>query len=67
MESAGSKDLFVFYELLIWGIKEKNLGFVIDQIDTQFPKIVNECLINKRTQDRFLAFFTTQVAEILKK
>ena len=40
MESAGSKDLFVFYELLIWGIKERNVEFLTDQIDLQFPRIV---------------------------
>ena len=30
MESSGSKDLFVFYELLVWSIREKNLDFFTD-------------------------------------
>jgi hypothetical protein len=30
MESAGSKDLFVFYELLVWGIRERNQEFFED-------------------------------------
>jgi len=67
MESAGSRDLFVFYELLIWGIREGNLNLIKDQIDNTFPKILQDCLVNRRTLDRFLAFFTPQVADILKK
>jgi len=30
MENAGSKDLFVFYEMLLWGIKESNIDFIRD-------------------------------------
>jgi len=30
IESAGSKDLFVFYELLIWGIKDDNVIFLTE-------------------------------------
>lgn len=67
MENAGTKDLFLFYELLIWGLKEGNLPFLKDQIETSFPRIVYDCVGNRRTLDRFLAFFTTQVAEMLIK
>ena len=28
MESAGSKDLFVFYELLLWALREGNAAFL---------------------------------------
>lgn len=58
MESAGSKDLFVFYEMLIWGIRERNIKFIDEQINQAFPKIIADCLVNRRTLDRFLAFFT---------
>lgn len=58
MESAGTKDLFMFYELLIWGLKEGNMPFLRDQVECTFPRIVFDCVENKRTLDRFLAFFT---------
>lgn len=58
MEQTGSKDLFVFYDLLLWGIKVQNLSFVIDQIDEAFPRIVYDCLSNRRIMERFQAFFS---------
>jgi len=48
MENAGSKDLFVFYEMLLWGIKEGNMDFIKDQIEINFRSIVKECMNNKR-------------------
>lgn len=30
IEQTGSRDLFVFYDVLIWGIKQHNLDFVRD-------------------------------------
>ena len=65
IEQTGSRDLFVFFEVLLWGIKQHNLDFVREQIEKSFPQIVYECLTNRRVLDRFLAFFTVQVAEIL--
>eukprot|EP00347_Sterkiella_histriomuscorum_P007735 403347755 len=67
MENAGSKDLFVFYELLIWAIKAGNVEFVEDQIQNSFKAIILDCLKNKRTFDRFLAFFGPQEIEQVKK
>lgn len=67
MENAGSKDLFVFFELLVWAIKEGNLDFIQEQIDKSFPNIVDDCLKNQRTLDRFLAFFTPSTIEIVQK
>jgi hypothetical protein len=58
MESAGSRDLFVFYELLVWAVKEKNLDLFLDQLNVTFPKILQDSLENRRIMDRFLAFFT---------
>lgn len=66
IEQTGSRDLFVFFEVLLWGIKQHNLDFVRDQIEHSFPLIVFESLSNRRVLDRFLAFFTVQVAEILQ-
>ena len=58
MESAGSRDLFVFYELLVWAIRERNSDLFIDQLNSTFPKILIDCLEHRRIMDRFLAFFT---------
>ena len=30
MENTGSRDLFVFYEMLVWAIREDRLDFVIE-------------------------------------
>ncbi len=47
MENAGSKDLFVFYEMIVWSIREDKIQFAIEQIDQVFPKIVEDCLANQ--------------------
>ena len=61
MENAGSKDLFVWYEMLLWGIREGNLEFVIDeQINKGFSKIVEDSCKYPRIMDRFMAFFVQQ-------
>ena len=48
IENSSSRDLFVFYEMLVWGIKQGMYDYVVDMVERAFKPIINDAVRNQR-------------------